>query len=106
MDLDSADVAIPATEILMIAAFEGWNDAGNAASAALDHLITMLGAKEHATIDPEEYHDFQVNRPVASRDIAGNRVITWPGTVVYTATLRGQKTRKIVLVRGIEPSMR
>ena len=106
MDLDSGTVPIPETEILMIAAFEGWNDAGNAASAALDHLITMLDAKEHATIDPEEYHDFQVNRPVASRDIAGNRVITWPGTVVYTATLRGQKTRKIVLVRGIEPSMR
>jgi len=106
MDLDSADVPIPASETLMIAAFEGWNDAGNAASAALDHLIRVLGAKEHATLDPEDYHDFQVNRPMASRDEHGERLLTWPGTVIYTATWRGEHTRRVVLVRGIEPSMR
>jgi hypothetical protein len=106
MEFDPDEVPIPATEVLMIAAFEGWNDAGNAASAAVDHLIEMLRAKEHATLDPEDYHDFQVNRPIASRDDDGNRLITWPGTVIYTATLKGEQTHKIILVRGIEPSMR
>jgi len=106
MDLDSADVPIPATETLMIAAFEGWNDAGNAASSAVDYLVDMLRAKEHATLDPEDYHDFQVNRPIASRDEEGNRLITWPGTVVYVANLRGSVPRRLILVRGIEPSMR
>lgn len=106
MEFDPDNVPVPASETLMIAAFEGWNDAGNAASAAVDHLVRYLRAKEHVTLDPEDYHDFQVNRPVVSRDPAGERVITWPGTVVYTATWRGDATRKIVLVRGIEPSMR
>jgi len=106
MDFDPDNVPIPADETLVIAAFEGWNDAGNAASAAVDHLIQVLRAKEHATLDPEDYHDFQVNRPLASRDDHGERVITWPGTVIYTATWRGEQPRKIILVRGIEPSMR
>ena len=106
MEFDPDNVPIPETETLVIAAFEGWNDAGNAASAAVDHLIDVLRAKEHATLDPEDYHDFQVNRPVASRDLHGDRVLTWPGTVIYTATWRGDKKRKIILVRGIEPSMR
>ena len=106
MEFDPDNVPIPETETLVIAAFEGWNDAGNAASAAVDHLIDVLRAKEHATLDPEDYHDFQVNRPVASRGMHGDRVLTWPGTVIYTATWRGDKKRKIILVRGIEPSMR
>jgi len=106
MEFDPDNVPIPESETLVIAAFEGWNDAGNAASAAVDHLIDVLRAKEHATLDPEDYHDFQVNRPMASRDEHGERVLTWPGTVIYTATWRGDKTRKIILVRGIEPSMR
>ena len=106
MEFDPDNVPIPESETLVIAAFEGWNDAGNAASAAVDHLIDILRAKEHATLDPEDYHDFQVNRPMASRDEHGERVLTWPGTVIYTATWRGDKTRKIILVRGIEPSMR
>jgi len=106
MEFDPDHVPIPADETLVIAAFEGWNDAGNAASAAVDHLIAMLDATEHATLDPEDYHDFQVNRPIASRDEHGERLITWPGTVIYTATWRGSPSRKIILVRGIEPSMR
>ncbi|MGC4173751.1 proteasome assembly chaperone family protein [Demequina sp.] len=106
MEFDPDNVPIPADETLVIAAFEGWNDAGNAASAAVDHLIRVLRAKEHATLDPEDYHDFQVNRPIASRDEHGERVISWPGTVIYTATWKGDKTRKIILIRGIEPSMR
>ena len=48
---------------VVIAAFEGWNDAGEAATAAIDHLIDVWDAEAIAALDPEEYYDFQVNRP-------------------------------------------
>jgi hypothetical protein len=90
----------------MIAAFEGWNDAGSAASAALDHLVENWGAGEHATLDSEKYHDFQVNRPTISRLPSGDRVVSWPGTIISATEGPWEAGRKLVLVRGIEPSMR
>ena len=56
----------PERESIMIAAFEGWNDAGNAASHAIDHLARVWNAQEYGALDPEDYHDFQVNRPTIS----------------------------------------
>lgn len=106
MEFESGDVPIPATETLMIAAFEGWNDAGSAASAALDHMIDVFDAEEYATLDPEDYHDFQVNRPTITREPDGERIVTWPGTVVYTADVPWDPPRRVILVRGVEPSMR
>ncbi|NKX93476.1 PAC2 family protein [Sanguibacter hominis ATCC BAA-789] len=88
---------------VMIAAFEGWNDAGSAATSAVLHLAEVLGAQKVDELDPEEYHDFQVNRPVVSTDDDGRRVLTWPTTTVSVAELDG---RRFVLVHGIEPSMR
>jgi proteasome assembly chaperone (PAC2) family protein len=89
----------------MLAAFEGWNDAGSAASAALTHLHDLWDAEEVGELDPEDYHDFQVNRPQVGRDDDGRRVITWPTTRVAAATVPGSG-RRVVLVHGIEPSMR
>jgi hypothetical protein len=93
-------------ESIMVAAFEGWNDAGAAASSALDHLADVWGAQEYATLDPEDYHDFQVSRPMVSRLPSGERIITWPGTVVSTTVGPFTRPRRLSLVRGIEPSMR
>jgi predicted ATP-grasp superfamily ATP-dependent carboligase len=90
---------------VMVAAFEGWNDAGEAASAAVDHLHQVWGAHEVAQLDPEEYHDFQVNRPVVSTEDDGRRVISWPTTRISVATTP-VTGRTVVLVHGIEPSMR
>ncbi|MBU6317665.1 MAG: PAC2 family protein, partial [Acidobacteria bacterium] len=42
----------------VIAAFTGWNDAGDAASTAVRHLVEQWGAKALAEIDPEEFTDF------------------------------------------------
>lgn len=106
MDEDTEDVAVDSDEQIMIAAFEGWNDAGSAASAAVDHLISEWDAREHATLDSEEYHDFQVNRPTVSRNASGERYLTWPGTVIYTSQGPWVADRTVTLVRGIEPSMR
>lgn len=89
---------------IMIAAFEGWNDAGSAASAALLHLHDVWQAEEHAVIDADEYYDLQVNRPTIGNDDDGNRVITWPTTVISRAVMPGTG-QPVLLVHGIEPSL-
>jgi proteasome assembly chaperone (PAC2) family protein len=90
---------------VMVAAFEGWIDAGDAASGAVEHLEQVWQASELGAVDPEEYYDFQVNRPEVSIDDAGERLITWPTTRVSVARIP-LAARDIVLVHGIEPSMR
>lgn len=106
MGPEERDTAISGDETIMIAAFEGWNDAGGAASAALDHLAEVWGARQHLAIDPEDYHDFQVSRPSITRLPSGDRVVSWPGTVVSLAAHPWREDRQVSLVRGIEPSMR
>lgn len=89
---------------VLIAAFEGWNDAADAASAALDHLSKVWKARSIASLDADDYYDFQVNRPtVHIQD--GKRVITWPTTSILVAT-PPDAPRDMLLVRGIEPNMR
>ncbi|MCL2422737.1 MAG: PAC2 family protein [Micrococcales bacterium] len=87
----------------MLAAFEGWNDAGSAASDTLDHLHTAWDAQDLSSLDPEEYHDFQVNRPTIEADEDGHRELVWPTTTVSVAKVG---RRKVVLAQGHEPSMR
>ncbi|MCX6429184.1 MAG: PAC2 family protein, partial [Actinobacteria bacterium] len=67
---------------VMIAAFGGWNDAGEAATQALEHLISLWPTILIGQIDPEDYYDFQVNRPLVSMDQNNVRTITWPSTDV------------------------
>lgn len=90
---------------VMVAAFEGWNDAGDAASAAVAHLDREWKGEVFAALDAEDYYDFQVNRPTVWMD-AGVRKITWPTTRLSVVRVGGEKPRDLVLVRGIEPSMR
>lgn len=93
------------TETVLLAAFEGWNDAGSAASAALAHLVDVWGATKIDELDPEDYHDFQVNRPITRTDEDGERTLVWPTTSIYTAT-HPVTGHRIVLVEGTEPSIR
>ncbi|WP_320775236.1 PAC2 family protein [Streptomyces sp. CRN 30] len=90
---------------VMVAAFEGWNDAGDAASAAVAHLDREWKGEVFAALDAEDYYDFQVNRPTVWLD-GGVRKITWPTTRLSVVRVGGDKPRDLVLVRGIEPSMR
>ncbi|WP_339128342.1 PAC2 family protein [Streptomyces sp. f51] len=90
---------------VMVAAFEGWNDAGDAASAAVAHLDREWKGEVFAALDAEDYYDFQVNRPTVWLD-GGVRKITWPTTRLSVVRIGGEKPRDLVLVRGIEPSMR
>ncbi len=95
----------PLRSPVLIAAFEGWNDAADAASAAVDHLLEVWQSELVAVIDPEDYYDFQVNRPTVTGDEDGGRRITWPSTQLSIATPPGSD-RDVILLRGIEPNMR
>jgi proteasome assembly chaperone (PAC2) family protein len=90
---------------VMIAAFEGWNDAGEAASTALEHLELTWDATPLASIDPEEYYDFQVTRPHVRLTDGVTRKIEWQTTRLSVAKLPGTE-RHVVLVNGIEPNLR
>lgn len=90
---------------VMVAAFEGWNDAGDAASTAVAHLDREWKGEVFAALDAEDYYDFQVNRPTVWLD-GGVRKVTWPTTRLSVIRVTGDKPRDLVLVRGIEPSMR
>jgi len=89
----------------VIAAFEGWNDAGEAASAAVTHLSSTWEATAIGEIDPEDYYDFQVTRPVLEVTDGQTRRLTWPTTRLAVAHPKGLR-RDVVLVHGIEPNMR
>lgn len=95
----------PLRDAVLIAAFEGWNDAGDAATAAVEHLEKQWKATAVAALDPEEFYDFQVNRPTVSLVDGLTRHITWPTTRVSVARLT-EGGRDVVLVRGIEPNVR
>jgi predicted ATP-grasp superfamily ATP-dependent carboligase len=90
---------------VLVAAFEGWNDAGDAASGTVAHLREVWGATPLVDLDSEEYYDYQVSRPQISVDAQGIRRLTWPATRIYVARVP-LFPRDIVLVQGIEPNMK
>jgi predicted ATP-grasp superfamily ATP-dependent carboligase len=89
----------------MICAFQGWNDAGDAASSALTFLAKALEASRFARMDSEELFDFQANRPTIRLDEGSMQEIVWPSVEVYEARAP-RAARDLVLVQGVEPSLR
>jgi predicted ATP-grasp superfamily ATP-dependent carboligase len=89
----------------MICAFQGWNDAGDAASSAVSFLASSLQARRFARIDSEEFYDFQTNRPSVQFNDENEREIVWPAVEVLEATAP-RAPRDLVLVQGVEPSLR
>lgn len=88
---------------VLVAAFTGWNDAGDAASTAVRTLIETSHAAPLAEIDPEPFTDFATVRPHVMLDADRRRSIVWPTVGVWTASLPGTD---VVLVLGPEPSLR
>jgi hypothetical protein len=81
---------------LLVVAFEGWNDAGEAASGAVRSLKEQLELYPIAEVDSEEYFDFQFNRPITSQDEDGNRQLIWPTVTMYGPTsLRKKKVKRL-----------
>lgn len=90
---------------VLIAAFRGWNDGGQAASLAAGYLTRLWQANRFADIDPEGFVDFQTTRPLVSLDEGMTRRIEWPENVFHAGAIPGAD-RDAVLLIGVEPSYR
>lgn len=95
---------------ILIVAFEGWNDATEAATGALKALAEQVSAQTLEAVDPEDYYDFQFSRPVAEFDDSGKRILTWPGAELLQASPEAVKQqpslKDVYLLLGTEPSRR
>src|SRR5579885_598063 len=92
-------------EPVLIAAFEGWNDAGDAATFACRWLAEQWSARPFATIDPEEFFDFSSTRPTVRLDEGRQRQIEWPGFQLAAASVPGASVDVVTLI-GSEPQLR
>jgi proteasome assembly chaperone (PAC2) family protein len=86
-------------------AFKGWNDAADAASSAITFVTGALGATRFATIDPEEFYDFQTTRPRIRLVEGRTRELVWPSVELYAARVP-RAPRDLILLAGSEPSYR
>jgi predicted ATP-grasp superfamily ATP-dependent carboligase len=90
---------------VLVSAFEGWNDAGEAATSALGFVASALKAEPIGYIDPEEFFDFQAVRPTVQLVDDADRRIDWPVVQILAASLPNGD-RDLVLLRGHEPNLR
>jgi proteasome assembly chaperone (PAC2) family protein len=90
---------------VMVAAFKGWNDAGESASAALGFLLEQFDGQQIAAIDPEDFYDFTAVRPTVTLSEGLSREIEWPENSIHAARVPGAE-RDLVIVQGVEPSLR
>jgi proteasome assembly chaperone (PAC2) family protein len=89
---------------IVLAAFQGWNDAGDAATTAIDLLLDQWGALKFAEIDPEEFFDFTATRPTVRLGPNHDRLIQWPTSTLSWARPPGAPD--IVILRGSEPQLK
>jgi predicted ATP-grasp superfamily ATP-dependent carboligase len=90
---------------ILIAAFEGWNDAGEAATTAARYLRDRWGARPFASVDPEEFYDFSSTRPQVKLAEGFTRKIIWPANELFAARLPGED-HDVILLIGTEPQLR
>ena len=86
----------------IVAAFTGWNDAGDAASLSVRHLIAVTGATKIGIVEPDEFYDFQSTRPQVRMN-GGTRVVVWPSIEIYAAST---PAGDLLLLLGVEPQLR
>jgi len=90
---------------VLVGAFAGWNDAAGVATTVVTTIAESLGADLVAQIDPEEFFDFQENRPTITLAEGQSREIEWPGNVLLAARSE-EAERDLVLLVGTEPNLR
>lgn len=90
---------------MLILAFEGWNDAGDAATMATSHLSERLDAQPFAEIDAEPFFDFSATRPMVRLNGDGQRRIEWPGNEFLAAELP-DAARDVIILTGNEPQLK
>jgi hypothetical protein len=95
---------------ILLVAFEGWNDATEAASGALKAIAEQIEAQTLEAVDPEDYYDFQFSRPMIETDPDGNRILSWPGTELLQASPEkiadNPSLDRLYVLLGAEPSRR
>ena len=96
---------------VLIVAFEGWNDAGEAATGAVKSLRDALGVHPIAEIDAEGYFDYQFNRPVTTMGDDGKKKLVWPTVTMYAPAtspdaleVEGRANNGVYLLLGTEPA--
>ena len=90
---------------VLLTAFRGWNDAGDAATSAAKHLRRQWRTKPFAELDPEEYYDFTVTRPLVHLDGDDRRELSWPANRFSAGRLTETGT-DVIILEGIEPHFR
>jgi proteasome assembly chaperone (PAC2) family protein len=90
---------------VMVCAFRGWNDAGEAATAALSYIRGSFEAREVAAIDPEDFYDFTAVRPSVKITEGSMREVEWPENSFSAAPVPGAEG-DLVMLQGVEPSLR
>jgi proteasome assembly chaperone (PAC2) family protein len=90
---------------ILVCAFRGWNDAAGAASTALGTVAGSLDSELVASVDPEEFFDFQASRPMISLSEGQTRHIEWPSNNLIAASAPSAE-RDLVLLDGTEPNLR
>lgn len=89
----------------LIAAFAGWNDAADAATDVVDHLIRQWDARLLVELDPQEFYDFQQLRPELVANDAGDTYLSWPTPEIYVAQPADME-RDVLLLIAPEPNYR
>src|ERR671923_1156311 len=90
---------------VLVAAFRGWNDGGQAATLAAGYLARLWSAEKFADIDPEHFVDFQATRPLVSLDEGRTRRVEWPENAFFRARIP-DVGRDAILLIGVEPNYR
>ncbi|MEV8268166.1 PAC2 family protein [Microbacterium sp. NPDC076911] len=88
---------------ILVAAFDGWNDAGEAASSAITHLRESGAYEPVFSVDPELYFDYQYTRPQLTMDADGTRSLVWPEATLFKPT-RTTRGTQLWLLTGVEPA--
>ena len=94
----------PPTGAIAVMAFAGWNDAGEAATGVVNHLIETFNAQLVDTINPDEFYDYQIARPRIRLE-GDERVIEWSTTKFFLAPATNERPT-FVFVQGIEPNLK
>src|SRR5262245_64854771 len=95
----------PLSSPILVCAFAGWNDAAGSATTALTTAAESLDADVIAQVDPEEFFDFQANRPTITLTEGQTREIEWPGNVLLAATPSGAQS-DLLFIAGTEQKLR
>ncbi|MGH2764049.1 MAG: PAC2 family protein [Thermoleophilaceae bacterium] len=90
---------------VMVCAFKGWNDAGEAASAAVSFIRESFDGEAVASIDPEEFFDFTAVRPTVRLTEGRTREIDWPSATLSAAPVPGAES-DLITFEAPEPSLR